>query len=92
MDRPYNHEALKNTMRQIWRPGKPIKFHEVGARIMMVEFEENRDKERALRESPWNFDKCLLLLKDFKGLQYVGKLHFTEASFYIRVHDLPFMA
>lgn len=66
-NRPYNREAFKTTMRKIWRPAKPIKFHEVGVGIMMVEFKEKADKDRILKEIPWNFDKCLLLLQDFEG-------------------------
>lgn len=53
-NRPYNYEALKTTMRKVWKPRKPIKFHEVGVRIMMVEFwgEERQTKstQRKLME------------------------------------------
>lgn len=45
-----------------------------------------------LRESPWNIDKNLILLKEFDGNQQVSQIHFTEVSFYIRIHDLPLMA
>lgn len=31
---------------------------------MMIEFEERRDKDKVLREIPWNFDKCFMLLKE----------------------------
>lgn len=29
-NRPYNHDEFKNTMKKVWRPTKPIKFHELG--------------------------------------------------------------
>lgn len=45
-----------------------------------------------LRDSPWNFDKNLVLLKDFDGIQQVSNIHFTEVTFWIRIHDLPLMA
>lgn len=50
--RPFNQEALKFTMRKVWRPAKSIRFHELGVGMMQVEFEDKLDKERVIRESP----------------------------------------
>lgn len=44
----YNREAFKQTMRKIWRLKKPIHFHELGSRIVLIEFEETRDKRQSL--------------------------------------------
>lgn len=79
-------------MRKIWKPTKPIHFHELGSGIGLVEFEEKRDKERVMRDSPWNFDKCLILFKDFDGQQQIQSLKIVEASFWVRVYDLPMIA
>lgn len=59
--RPYNQEAFMATMRKICRPIKLIHFLQVGSRMMMIEFEDRKDKERVLKKSPWDFEKCLLL-------------------------------
>lgn len=63
-NRTYHHEAFKETMQKIWRltkPSKPIRFHELGPGMLLVEFEEKKDKERVMRYSSWNFDICFIL-------------------------------
>lgn len=58
---------------------------------MMTEFEDQNDKNRVVRDGPWNFDKCLILVKGFEGGQQVKNICLEEASFWIWVHDLPLM-
>lgn len=67
--RSFNCEVFKATMRKIWRPTKPMKFHEVRSNLIMVEFEERHDKLRIIQESPWNFNWRLVFLSDFKGVE-----------------------
>lgn len=66
---PYNRETFKSTMRKIWRAVKMIKFHELGMGMLLIEFEDKLDKDRVSRGGPWNFDKCLILLKEYDGSQ-----------------------
>lgn len=65
--RPFNRKAFKAIMRKIWRPAKPIKFHEEGSDLIMVGFEDSHDKIRIIRKSPWNFDRQLVLFSEFDG-------------------------
>lgn len=90
--RYYNKEAFKTTMRKAWRITKPIKFHDMGEGLMVVEFEDKCDKNKLLRDGPWNFDHCLLLTLEYNGKLQTKNIHITEASFWIRVYDLPLMA
>lgn len=50
-----------------WRPTRDLKFRDMGDNLMLVEFDEKLDKERVKRNSPWTFDKHLVLLLDFEG-------------------------
>lgn len=59
---------------------------------MLDEFENNNDKLRVTRVGPWHFDKCLTLIKDFDGMQQVKNICMKEATFWVRVYDLPLMA
>lgn len=88
----YNREAFKSTMKKIWRPVKPLCLSEIGDGLMMAEFEEYYDKLRVVCDGPWSFDKYLVLVKDFTGKQQVKTTRLTEATFWICIHDLPFMA
>lgn len=79
-------------MKRIWKLGKPIRFHNMGARFMMIEFEDQSDKPRVLHDRPWNFDKCLILLKELDGGQQVKNITMNKNFFWVRVYDLPLMA
>lgn len=40
----YNKKAFQTTMSKVWRISTPIKFHNMGGGLMMVEFEYKQDK------------------------------------------------
>lgn len=65
--KPYNKEAFKATMKKIWRPTKPMIFHKMGSDMKMAGFEDKMDKARVVRDGPWNFNRCLILMKDHDG-------------------------
>lgn len=88
----FNREAFKATMRKVWKPTKPLWFHELGAGLLMAEFEDPSDKNRVIHDDPWNFDKCLILTKEFEREHQVKNIRMEEAMFWIRIHDLPLMA
>ncbi|XP_042964598.1 uncharacterized protein LOC122298810 [Carya illinoinensis] len=90
--RHYNREAFKHTMRRAWRPVRGIKFRDLNSSIMLIEFDDECDKDRVIRDGPWSFDKHLVLVKEVEGHQQVHQIQFTEASFLVRLHDLPFIA
>lgn len=69
MKRYYNREAFKTTTRKVWWPAKSPYFHEMGAWLMLTEFENQNDKIKASWDGPWHFDKCVILVKDFDGTQ-----------------------
>lgn len=64
----YNREAFKVTMNRVWRPSKTLKFVEMGEEMSMAEFGSLQDEQRVLHNSPWNFDKCLVLVKNSEGI------------------------
>ncbi|XP_035547259.1 uncharacterized protein LOC118348856 [Juglans regia] len=73
-DRYYNREALKNMMRKVWQPACKVPFKDLGSNLFLVEFEDDRDKQRILWEGPWSFDCYLVLLKQLEGNYKGGRL------------------
>lgn len=61
--RYYNRDAFKNTMKKVWQLVMQVTFKELGSKLLLVEFEDERDKNRVFREGPWSFDKNLVLMK-----------------------------
>lgn len=45
-----------------------------------------------IRDGPWNFDKILILVKDFEGSHQVKHIKMEDESFWIRIYDLPLIA
>lgn len=88
----YNWDAFKATTRNVWWPAKPLYFHEMGPGLMLTEFKNLNDKTRVVWDGPWHFKKCLILVKEFDGAQQVKNISLHEASFWVRIHDLPLMA
>lgn len=60
----YHKEALKQTMKEIWRPMENISLRDLGPKLILVEFEGNRDKDCVKRDESWSFEKHLLLVKE----------------------------
>lgn len=48
LNKYYNYEAFKVTMKRVWKLGKLIQFHEMGADLIMIEFKDLSDKIRVL--------------------------------------------
>ncbi|XP_035542065.1 uncharacterized protein LOC118344779 [Juglans regia] len=89
MDKHYNHEVFKQNLRRIWRPVKKIWFKELGSKLLLVEFEDQREKARVQREGPWPFDRNLVLMQNFEGDILANKIKIVKVVFWIRLYELP---
>lgn len=59
---------------------------------MLAEFGEKSDKIRVLKDGPRNFDRSIILVKEFAGELQEKNVYMKEPSFWVHVHDLPMMA
>ncbi|XP_042988686.1 uncharacterized protein LOC122316216 [Carya illinoinensis] len=91
-EKHFNREAFKVTMKRAWRLVRGVKFRDLHSNIFLANFEDLRDKEKVLREGPWSFDKHLLLVQEVDGNKQVQQIKIREASFWVRLHDLPLRA
>ncbi|KAG7944593.1 hypothetical protein I3843_15G110000 [Carya illinoinensis] len=66
-EKPYNREAFKQMLKKIWHPMKKIWVKDLGSKLLLVEFEDQREKDRVQREGPWSFDRNMVLKKNYKG-------------------------
>ncbi|XP_040990918.1 uncharacterized protein At4g02000-like [Juglans microcarpa x Juglans regia] len=60
--------------------------------LLLVEFDEQRDKIRVLHDGPWTFDKQLVLTKEFEGHLQIHEVYMNEVNFWVRIHDHPLLA
>ncbi|XP_022841874.1 uncharacterized protein LOC111365549 [Olea europaea var. sylvestris] len=87
----FNKEAFKGTMRRLWHPNRTLSIHDLFPNLHIAEFDDNRDKDRVKCEGPWVFGKQLVLTKDVDGLEQIHQILFSEANFWVRIHDLHVM-
>lgn len=65
--RSINIEALKKTIRMVWKPNKGVLISDIEEDLFLIEFRYKRDKQKVLDMSPWSYKKNLVLLQDFDG-------------------------
>ena len=90
-DRRFSREALKQTLRTIWRISKGMSFTDAPDGLLLVEFFDVGDKDRVLIGRPWSFERCLLLVTLLEGDVQPSKLVMNLVPFWVQSHDLPLL-
>ncbi|KAL2903855.1 hypothetical protein RDABS01_002565 [Bienertia sinuspersici] len=86
---PFNPEALKNTMRSLWKPTKSLVVREIEDNIFVFQFFLRADREKVLEQGPWSFDGKLLLLKEVKKGEQPAEMAFNIARFWVKAYQIP---
>ncbi|XP_055960851.1 uncharacterized protein LOC130015176 [Mercurialis annua] len=87
--KPYNLQHLKNAMMSAWRLAKGFAMRDIGDNLFVAEFNSKADRNRILRESPWHFDKQIIIFQEMTGNLQPNNVHMHESPFWVRVYDLP---
>ena len=87
--RPYNFEAFKRTMNQIWMISKHALFRAIGNGFFIIQFVSQRDREKVLDGRPWTFDQSLVLLDEIKAGVQPSDIVLNHSPFWLRLYNLP---
>lgn len=90
-NRPFNFEAMKRTLKSVWRLKDGIAIRMVETNFFIFQFFLASDKEKVIRGRPWFFDNQLLILLEIDGKEQVSEVSFNKSPCWIRVYDLPFV-
>ncbi|KAL2942098.1 hypothetical protein RDABS01_030448 [Bienertia sinuspersici] len=71
--RPFNFEATKRTLHNVWRLKEGVVIQMVETNLFAFQFSSSIDKENIKNGMPWFFDNQLLLLKEVKGDEQLSK-------------------
>lgn len=82
-------DALRKTIRMLWKPNKSIQISIIEEEMFLVEFDDERDKRRAMEISPWHYEKQLVLLQDFEKDQDPKDIVFRWSPFWVQIYNLP---
>ncbi|OMO70912.1 reverse transcriptase [Corchorus capsularis] len=82
-------EGFRAAMFQAWKPNMGMRVREVGEKSFLFEFEDGVDRDRVLVTQPWKFQRSLLLLTEFDGLDQPEDIVFDVSPIWVRVFGLP---
>ncbi|KAL2939335.1 hypothetical protein RDABS01_000167 [Bienertia sinuspersici] len=88
--RPYNFNAFKNTMNQVWSLSRKALFREIENNMFIIQFFHWRDKEKVLNGRPWCFDQHLILLQELDPSIQPSDIELVNCPFWVRIYNLPF--
>ena len=83
-------EALKSTLRLVWKMGSDLRIVEVGNNTLQFKFSLRYQMKWVEKSGPWNFDNNLLLLCRWKNGLTLANISFTHSPFWVQVWGLPF--
>jgi hypothetical protein len=63
----FNSEAMKKHLEEPVESFKQMSERDLEDNLFQFEFKDVVDKEIVLANSPWSFDKKLVVLKEFRG-------------------------
>ena len=84
-------EAVACTFQPLWRTRGNFEVNDAGNNMVLFDFELEVDVEKVLMGEPWTFNRHLVVLERYYGSTLVQKLHFRTTSFWVQIHDLPFL-
>ncbi|KAK9274747.1 hypothetical protein L1049_021999 [Liquidambar formosana] len=80
-ERPFNVDAMKSTLKMVWRPARGLVVTEIGLNLFIFQFHHPLDTHQVIDNGPWNFDKSLVLLKEYDGELQPLAIRMDEALF-----------
>ncbi|KAK6119800.1 hypothetical protein DH2020_046455 [Rehmannia glutinosa] len=87
--RPYNINSFKSTIPKLWRVTGNLEIIDVAQDMFFFIFDNHNEIERILNLEPWTFNRSLLVLQEFEGLNFRDVDVPRHTRFWIQVHNLP---
>lgn len=88
-ERPFNTYALIDVMVKAFKAKGRVSAREWGNKLLMFTFDDEIDRDWALKNQPWHFDGHLFAILALKGTEQPSTIKVDKASFWVRVYDLP---
>ncbi|KAL0434671.1 UNVERIFIED_CONTAM: hypothetical protein Sradi_0175000 [Sesamum radiatum] len=85
----YRTEFLQSTIRAAMNPVKGMDVTDIGGGRILLRFNHEIDRNRALEASPWSIDKNILILNEVKGDENPHMVDLNWCAFFVHVHGLP---
>jgi hypothetical protein len=80
---------VRETLQASWQFLKSLSMETLNESTYVFTFEDDHDLQRIQDLSPWNIRGHPLILKPWDRSMSLNELDFSEAPYWIQVHDLP---
>lgn len=90
--KPFNSEALINTLTKIWKPVKDLMVDSIDSNCFLFKLSGRGDIDRILEGRPWFFERHVLLLEEIGPAAQPRNWVLQTAPFWMRLYDLPISA
>lgn len=88
-NRPFNAQAMINTLKLIWKPAKSLSVETIDDNCFLFNFTGRGDLDHVLEGRPWFFERHVLLIDEI-GLSVSSRNQVLESTpFWIQQYDLP---
>lgn len=87
--RSFNIYALIDVMIKAFKAKGRVSAREWGNKLLMFPFDNETDRDWALKNQPWHSDGFLFAILALKGTKQQLTITVHKASFWVRVYDLP---
>lgn len=77
-------------MKSLWRVHQGTQIASAGYNLFVFQFQSRANKIRVMNSGPCSFDKGLLVMVSPLAFEQLSDLRFTEASFWVQIHNVPF--
>lgn len=91
MDNSFNVWAFMNTMVGAWKIKNQVETQELSKNIFWFMFVIKRDLECVIWNSPWRFDKNLLIIARVSREEQPYDLNMHFGVFWVRINEFPLM-
>ncbi|OMO96530.1 hypothetical protein COLO4_15219 [Corchorus olitorius] len=80
---------MRTALFNAWKLEMGLVIKEVREKLYMFQFEDKPERDRVLLTQPWHFNKVLLALQPYDGVEKPESIVFDTCPFLVRIFDLP---
>ncbi|XVF88864.1 hypothetical protein PTKIN_Ptkin19aG0084800 [Pterospermum kingtungense] len=87
--KPYSIEAMRWAFIKAWQVSQNLEVQEIGDRIFLFRFQSQFERAKVFLRQPWFFNKALLVMADFNGLEQLEDHQSERCPFWVQLHGVP---
>ncbi|XVF36692.1 hypothetical protein REPUB_Repub19eG0079400 [Reevesia pubescens] len=80
---------LRTILMKAWPVNRSLKVHGLDRNIFLFAFKDEKNKKKAILQSPWSVMNSIVILKEWPVEATLGELDFSTSDFWVHVHNLP---